>query len=106
MPREHRKRGKKHRKQANEEQGISVPAEPEVIDEPPWIRRVPGEPIDVNGDAPFGYIDADVKAYFRTVDVQIRKWQESDCENARAEEDEDPSEGVSFQRKGHALNET
>ncbi|KAJ3505135.1 hypothetical protein NLJ89_g7571 [Agrocybe chaxingu] len=45
---------------------------------------------ETNREAPFGYVDIDVKAYFRTVDVQIREWQDSQDEVA--EEDVDPNE--------------
>ncbi|KDQ29289.1 hypothetical protein PLEOSDRAFT_1092908 [Pleurotus ostreatus PC15] len=81
MPRENRKRGKKHKKSAV---GIEAPAQPhEYVAEvpeshnerPSWIVPAPNHE-EVNAEAPFGYVDADVKAYFRNVDNQMRSWQE------------------------------
>ena len=103
MPRENRKRGKKHKKAKEEEpepQQDSYAQEVEAFEDqdgtagPSWI--VPARDasaVDLN--APFGYVDAEVKAYFRTVDVQIRDWQESKPEvDAEADEDVDPNEGA------------
>jgi len=105
MPREHRKRGKKHKKAPEEQYPIKeeyvqpepeAPAQEESSGEPSWI--VPAQKIqeEVNAEAPFGFVDADVKAYFRTVDVQIRDWQENEEENAGAGVDVDPNERLSF----------
>lgn len=96
MPRENRKRGKKNKKKPEEE--FIPPAQPppapdpEITGEPSWIRPA-AEPIpETNPEAPFGYVDADVKAYFRTVDVQIRDWQGA-REEAREDDDiVDPNE--------------
>ncbi|VDC06251.1 unnamed protein product [Peniophora sp. CBMAI 1063] len=98
MPKEFRKRGKKKKSTHAEEQ--QVVAEPEQSwdgqDEgagPSWIVQG-GEgagPADVDPAAPFGYVDPDVKAYFRTVDTQLREWQETQHEG-EAEEDVDPNE--------------
>ena len=60
---------------------------------PSWITRVPAKPVEDDGEAPFGYLDSDIKAYFRTVDLQIREWQE-DKSLAMAESDTDPNEGT------------
>ncbi|KAF5388249.1 hypothetical protein D9615_000027 [Tricholomella constricta] len=98
MPRENRKRGKKNRKKPDEEGGFhdehtAIPVEPEVPDPiggPSWIRSAPDQTPEVNPEAPFGYVDADVKAYFRTVDVQMRDWQEGDQDDAG--QDTDPNE--------------
>lgn len=102
MPREHRKRGKKHKKHIEEKQ------EP-IADEgygdqkqesqagPSWI--VEGEQENaVNPEAPFGYVDPDVKAYFRTVDEKLREWQENrgHDKGGREAEDVDPNEGASM----------
>ena len=82
MPRENRKRGKKHKKPAPEqEEGIPTqpkrenpePEQPEAG--PSWIVQQP-HAVDTDAEAPFGYLDQDVKAYFRTVDVQMRQWQD------------------------------
>lgn len=100
MPRENRKRGKKHKKQPVEEQEAAVEEthyeeEPEAG--PSWIipathRDAPQE----NPEAPFGYVDADVKAYFRTVDVQLREWQENEEQAVEGDEDVDPNESAFF----------
>ncbi|GJE84753.1 nucleolar protein 9 [Phanerochaete sordida] len=95
MPRENRKRGKKHRKTKEDEpapppQPVHQP-EPEPEAGPSWI--VAGPRADQNNDeAPFGYVDSEVKAYFRTVDVQLREWQEEGHAAASADGDADPNE--------------
>ncbi|KAH6888360.1 armadillo-type protein [Coprinopsis sp. MPI-PUGE-AT-0042] len=101
MPRENRKRGKKHKKTkeeddyapfSNVEQQNYPEEQPEIgHGEPSWIRPSARQQDEFNPEAPFGYVEQDVKAYFRTVDVQIRDWQD----NAVAEEvseDTDPNE--------------
>lgn len=102
MPRENRKRGKKHKNQPAEEQ--VTPVEDTHYDEeepqagPSWIvpasshRDAPEQ----NPEAPFGYVDADVKAYFRTVDVQLREWQENEEQPGEGDEDVDPNESTFF----------
>ncbi|EPQ59516.1 ARM repeat-containing protein [Gloeophyllum trabeum ATCC 11539] len=98
MPRENRKRGKKHRNSAVD-QYEPVPHEQEYEPEaaeneagPSWIVSAP--PVETaNPEAPFGYVEADIKAYFRTVDLQLREWQ--DQRNASQPEDNvdiDPNE--------------
>jgi len=111
MPREHRKRGKKHKKPVQNEP--EPEADPEVNqdadyeseqqlgafeggDRPSWVVR-DREP-QVNLEAPFGYVDADVKAYFRTVELQIRDWQENPVHGSTGysgdnEDEQDPNEG-------------
>lgn len=83
MPREIRKRGKKKSKAKEEQQEhVLVPAtlEPGPQQEagPSWMRNPSTE--SSKGaeelEAPFGYLDADVKAYFRTVDLRLREWQD------------------------------
>ncbi|KIY61837.1 ARM repeat-containing protein [Cylindrobasidium torrendii FP15055 ss-10] len=80
MPRENRKRGKRHRKteeQPQEEvQAVQQPEEPEAG--PSWIVQKQDAQADI--EAPFGYLDTDVKAYFRSVDVQMRQWQDGTVE--------------------------
>jgi nucleolar protein 9 len=44
-------------------------------------------------EAPFEGVEADVKAYFRTVDLQIRDWQENQDETAE-EDDVQPNESA------------
>jgi len=110
MPRENRKRGKKHKKTVQNEP--EPEADPEVYEEsvnyegeqqtrgfegghrPSWI--VPDRNPQVNLEAPFGYVDADVKAYFRTVELQIRDWQENPAGagySGNNEDEQDPNEG-------------
>jgi nucleolar protein 9 len=103
MPREHRKRGKKHKKIAATGKIAEPSVSPELplqnVEEEPqagpsWIKPKP-QP-DVDREAPFGYVDADVKAYFRTVDIQIREWQdarEGMVVDAETNQDYDPNEG-------------
>lgn len=88
MPRENRKRGKKFKtkQEQNQPQAVVDPSQ----SDPSWIK--PSSKVDnLESDAPFGLLDADVKAYFRTVDVQIRDWQ-----GAAVEDDVDPNESVYF----------
>ena len=47
---------------------------------------------EVDPGAPYGYVDADIKAYFRTVDVQIRDWQENRDDDAGEAGDTDPND--------------
>ena len=95
MPRENRKRGKKHKKQPDQGPEQQLEQEPESIaeslDKPSWIISGPKEE-EVNPGAPYGYVDADIKAYFRTVDVQIRDWQEDRDEDAGEAADTDPKD--------------
>ncbi|KAG8745782.1 Nucleolar protein 9 [Ceratobasidium sp. 414] len=91
MPRENRKRGKK--KRGNNEQGDPAihNAQPEVGSEqaqPTWMHTN-DEP---NLDAPFGYVDPDVKAYFRTVDSKIQEWQSQGYTQGRDDEEGDTHE--------------
>ncbi|KAK7696593.1 hypothetical protein QCA50_001251 [Cerrena zonata] len=95
MPRENRKRGKKTKKSQNtEDYHPPAPVVEENFDQneagPSWIVSAPRDS-QVNDEAPFGYVDAEVKAYFRTVDVQIRDWQENE-HLPEEEPDTDPNE--------------
>ncbi|KAF9004819.1 armadillo-type protein [Cyathus striatus] len=99
MPRENRKRGKKHKKnteEASQSHSYDHPsaalAEPELepIGEPSWMINSKDHE-EFNPEAPFGYVDTDLKAYFRTVDVQLRDWQEGQDEEP-VDEDVDPNE--------------
>ena len=99
MPKEHRKRGRKHKKsekhddeyvQATTQAVEEMAIEPTQDVGPSWIRPAESE---FNPEAPFGYVDADVKAYFRTVDTQMRDWQEN-AVHAEENEDTDPNEGA------------
>lgn len=111
MPRENRKRGKRHRKsekteeyqeqepEYQNEETQDYEAQPELArqDGPSWIVSAPQNE-DVDREAPFGYVDPDVKAYFRTVDQQLREWIENPvAEHTFGEDDlEEPNAGVCF----------
>uniref|UniRef100_A0A8H7Y237 Nucleolar protein 9 n=1 Tax=Psilocybe cubensis TaxID=181762 RepID=A0A8H7Y237_PSICU len=94
MPRENRKRGKKHKKQNEDESKYNQESAPqlETREEPSWIVPAQDNFGEFNPEAPFGYVDADVKAYFRTVDIQIRDWQESQHDTGEGDGDLDPNE--------------
>jgi nucleolar protein 9 len=101
MPRENRKRGKKHKKSAEEHHEIvfpdkPAPEEPELDNNgPSWIVP-PAAEEEVDREAPFGYVDTDVKAYFRTADLQIRDWQSHEASSSANESDDaDPNAGES-----------
>ncbi|EJD00848.1 ARM repeat-containing protein [Fomitiporia mediterranea MF3/22] len=102
MPRENRKRGKKHKKEEAAET-TPYPEDAQNQEEiaqhagPSWIvdRNTAGH--ENNGqslspDAPFGYVDPDVKAYFKTVDNSLREWQEVADTGELDEGDADPNE--------------
>ena len=94
MPREHRKRGKKNKKKSGTDEGQAVLPPEEAIhtEEPAWMRSAPSEPAEISPEAPFGFVDAEVKAYFRTVDIQIRDWQDTQPEDVASDGDVDPNE--------------
>lgn len=114
MPRGLRKRGRRHKdnvaeefthEQAEqvhydgpEEDNFELSHDQPNPSGPSWIipaaSRSDAE--DVNPEAPFGFVDAEVKAYFRTVDVQIREWQDgqAEVEGVDGNVDIDPNEGT------------
>lgn len=94
MPRENRKRGKKHKKQVEHtpERVLEPQAATEEYSQPSWIR--PARVATEDQAAPFGYVDPDVKAYFRSVDVQMRGWAEANAPEHEHIEDRNPSEGI------------
>ena len=47
----------------------------------------------LNPEVPFGYVSPDLKAYFRTVDDQLKEWQQN-WDHAGREEDVDPDEST------------
>ncbi|KAF9531020.1 armadillo-type protein [Crepidotus variabilis] len=110
MPRENRKRGKKHKKQQEVEkfEPQNPPREPEpptdqlTHAEPSWIVSKSNEDDAQISEAPFGFLDLDVKAYFRTVDLQIREWQERQTEQVEADVDANEDKRTFFMA---ALNE-
>ena len=96
MPKELRKRGRRHKTSRTEDK---TPAQVrESLDEgssagPSWI--VPrADSKQLNPEAPFGYVDPELKAYFRTVDDQLKEWQQI-RDYAEGEEDVDPNESAS-----------
>ena len=98
MPKDPRKRGKRHKKSEANPQPPTKEQEP--IDSgpssgPSWIvSRAPGTSQDqVDSEAPFGYVDLEMKAYFRTVEDQLKEWQQNwgDTEGA---EDVDSNESA------------
>ena len=97
MPKELRKRGRRHKTSRTEDQKPAQ--EREVPDEgssagPSWI--VPRtDSKQLNPEAPFGYVDPELKAYFRTVDDQLKEWQQNG-DHAEGEEDVDPNESASY----------
>lgn len=98
MPREVRKRGKKHKKSQHQAlpEGQTQEQEdhhPNNSSEPSWIVSA-REAEDVHPEAPFGYVGPDFKAYFRTVDEQIQSWQEDGTQPVDEDGDFDPNEGV------------
>lgn len=97
MPKELRKRGKKHKKSSAENQTHAQ--KHEVLDEgpssgPSWIApRANSSSTQFNPEAPFGYVDPELKAYFKTVDDQLKDWQQN-RNHAEGEEDVDPNEST------------
>jgi len=109
MPRGLRKRGRRHKKGSEEQ---TYAEEPKLREEtplspiydrtnvtdpkPPWIIPAASQNNDerTNQEAPFGCVDAEVKAYFRTVDSQIQDWQETEVEGVDGYADVDPNEGM------------
>ncbi len=101
MPKELRKRGKRHKKSSAEDQTHAWDSAQEVLEEgpssgPSWIvPRVDLDSKQFNPEAPFGYVDPELKAYFRTVDDQLKEWQQNREYYAEGEEDIDPNESAS-----------
>lgn len=66
-----RKRGKKHRKDVKEDFVVEE-VEPEAG--PSWIAdSKPEKELDL----PYGELDLDLKAYFKSVEVELEQWQAS-----------------------------
>jgi nucleolar protein 9 len=108
MPKELRKRGKRHKKSTTEYQAPSqeqqLPPDESPSGGPSWI--VPrANSNQFNPEAPFGYVDPELKAYFRTVDDQLKEWQQNNRGDAEGDEDTDPNESAllfSFSLGGRA----
>ncbi|KAH9991427.1 armadillo-type protein [Russula vinacea] len=88
MPKELRKRGRRHKTTRRE-----VPDEGEGPSTagPSWIVPRTDSKQQLNPEAPFGYVDPELKAYFRTVDDQLKEWQQN-RDHAEGEDDIDPNE--------------
>ncbi|CAE6465333.1 unnamed protein product [Rhizoctonia solani] len=73
MPREHRKRGKKKKgnKEVAEHEIEQQNEEHHEESNLQWMEMND----EMNLEASFGYVDPDVKGYFRTVDARIQDWQ-------------------------------
>lgn len=86
MPREQRKRGKKHKAKNDD-----------VIEDTTQVASSSAIPVNDNqldglhSDTPFGHVDPDVKAYFKTVDDQLKEWQNEGVD-AEVDIDLDPNE--------------
>lgn len=83
MPKDVRKRGKKHKKIA--------------ADDHPNLNEVLQKPSEASGkdpEAPFGLVDPDLKAYFRTVDTQIQDWNTSERYSAQQDSEQNESESL------------
>lgn len=92
MPREHRKRGKKKKGQAELVEHETKPYDQEDAGESntQWMETND----ETNLDAPFGYVDPDVKGYFRTVDSQIQDWQSQEYGRDSANDEGNTNEGM------------
>lgn len=85
MPREHRKRGQRKKKE-KEGDGVQEIQETPIArtevqwttqTQPSWIEDALVAPVapENNIEAPWGYVDPDIKAYFHTVEEQMLEWQ-------------------------------
>jgi hypothetical protein len=92
MPREHRKRGKKKRADVVSVEHVEARPQQDIEKSlPQWMQTND----EMNLDAPFGYVDPDVKGYFRTVDSQIQDWQSQEYGRDFASEEGNTNEGTS-----------
>lgn len=83
-PGEVRKRGKKKKKQQEEPEYLP---EPDYAEEgPSWISKP--LPQKDEPDLPFGAVEQDLKAYFRSVDLKLEEWSTSSLQE-NFEESED-----------------
>lgn len=106
MPREHRKRGQRKKKRIEGEEIQEIQEIPIARTEvqsttqtqPSWIEDALVAPVapENNFEAPWGYVDPDVKAYFCTVEEQMLEWQQSARKPQRDETqvEKDPNEGT------------
>jgi nucleolar protein 9 len=101
MPKELvRKRGRRAKKGDKEEYPLPAAAPEPVIDLVPEFEAGPSsQPYQGDGApsrfpdgkdpaAPFGYVDPDIKAYFKSVDEKLREWEEIGLAPGEGEESE------------------
>jgi len=104
MPREHRKRGQRKKKQKDGEELQEIQETPNARTEvqstaqtqPSWIEDAQEASVvpENNFEAPWGYVNPDVKAYFRTVEEQMLEWLSTGkLQRDEAQMDKDPNEG-------------
>ncbi|EJU06458.1 ARM repeat-containing protein [Dacryopinax primogenitus] len=98
MPREQRKRGRRHKK-TDENENDHVVYEEEYYQPGEASHTQPPQagPSHVEEDLnyPFGILDPDVKAYFRNVDDKLKSWNsglDDEADEAGLVEGEDPNE--------------
>ncbi|KAH9059317.1 armadillo-type protein [Lactarius vividus] len=93
MPKDLRKRGKRHKKSEPNARPQLEKIEEGPSSGPSWIvSRAPNSNQDqVDSEAPFGYVDPEMKAYFRTVEDQLKEWQQN-WGDAEGVEDTDSNE--------------
>jgi nucleolar protein 9 len=106
MPRGLRKRGRRQKNNEAEDfshektqldDGFELNHDEAETSQPSWIIPAANQSDAAsNPEAPFGFVNTEVKAYFRTVDVQIRDWQDSQVESEGMDgnADIDPNEGA------------
>lgn len=87
MPRENRKRGRRKKSTQSAEQDGSFSAQ--LVSN--TSKNLPS--LSEDEQMPFGFVNNDVKAYFRTVDIQIRDWQ------GASHEDEQTGDAVSDEER-------
>ncbi|KAG8932105.1 Nucleolar protein 9 [Tulasnella sp. 418] len=87
MPRENRKRGKKHKKVKEE---LTTTTESPSLHaprlEPSWIKDLNDDESGAasHSEAPFGFVDQDVKRYLAEVDQKLVEWSEEDLDRQGA----------------------
>ncbi|KAG8838019.1 Nucleolar protein 9 [Serendipita sp. 411] len=90
MPRENRRRGKRKKNDIQEDLDEKEPVklkEPEDEGQPSWIET--GHLNETSDpDAPFGLCDPDIKAYFRSVENQLKEWQDLGVEKENVSEED------------------
>ncbi|GJJ07712.1 hypothetical protein Clacol_001917 [Clathrus columnatus] len=94
MPREQRKRGKKHKAKNDALAGQveeNYQEDDYAVQEPSVIHYDQHDEDNSDPAAPFGHLDPDVKGYFRTVNDQLKQWQDEGIDT-EVDTDMDPNE--------------